>query len=65
MYHMGARNIFFQVFQRAIINTCPYELTKEGFDIHLIRIRHHITVNESAKMLENPGKSILIRMIFV
>ena len=50
---------------RAITNTSSYELTKEWFDIHLIWVWHHKTVNESAKMLENPSKSILIGMIFV
>ena len=60
----GCKKYFLQSFLIWAI-TSSYELTKEGFDIHWIRIRHHITANESAKMLENPGKSVLIRMIFV
>ena len=56
----GCKKYFLQSFLIRTI-TGSYELTK-GFDIglHWIRIRHHITVNGSAKMLENPGKSVLI-----
>ena len=49
----GCKKYFLQSFLiRAITNTSSYALTKEGFDIHLIRIRHHITVHESAMMRE-------------